>query len=113
MERNKIIDSLCGIAELDQIVGLERDTLIDVIQELCADEAIMVEAKISADYPTKKAKEIALDAAIRNKPSMPYTNNMQQALAGSPVYDIVQEAKKIYEWLIKDEAQVPAQNLTK
>lgn len=46
------------------------------------------------------AKGKALDAAIRNKPQPTYNPN-QSTLSGPPIYDIVKEAQKIYEWLIK------------
>lgn len=55
----------------------------------------------TADNPIgRKAKEIALDYAIRNKPQPVY-----QPLGGSvlsaPLYDVIAEAEKYYQWLIK------------
>jgi hypothetical protein len=53
------------------------------------------------DQKERKAKEIALSAAISMKPSYTYNFN-QPTVAGPPKYDVVAEAQKIYEWLIKE-----------
>jgi hypothetical protein len=47
----------------------------------------------------KKAKEIALKAAVDVKPPSYATQNQ---LTGPAYYDVVKEADKIYQWLIKE-----------
>ena len=51
----------------------------------------------------KKAKEIALEAAIRSKPNdYTYGTNLQGQQVKLPLhFDVLAEAEKIYQWLIK------------
>lgn len=53
------------------------------------------------DNPTgRKTKEIALDYAIRNKPQLSYQPFSGQTFP-APLYDVLTEAEKYYQWLIK------------
>jgi len=101
MERGKIVDELIKVEGLPENVsdnGWEQ--LLDTVESLCQDEQIMTEAFLNANYPNKKAKEIALDAALKL-----WAPNTQMC------DNLLVDAGKIYNWLIKDEAQVPKQNL--
>lgn len=71
-------------------------------------EEVVPEPEREVKKETNSAlKEKALQIAVAMKP---YGQTNTPTLATS-VYDVVSEAKKIYEWLIKDEAQVPLKNL--
>lgn len=52
----------------------------------------------------RKAKEIALDAALKNKPNYALVNYTQITVP-HPVYDLVKEAEKIFQWLIKPDKE--------
>lgn len=90
MERSKVQFAIDGIVGIDSVSGVSRDFLIDTIIDLCDDERILTEAKLEAVAPIRKAKEIALDAAVKIS-------------SGSTTSDeLVDMADEIYKWLISE-----------
>jgi hypothetical protein len=51
----------------------------------------------------QKCRLRALEVARDLRPPPQYGNNLQQALANQPYYDVIKEAEKIYQWLIKED----------
>lgn len=64
----------------------------------------MAQQKASNDAFKKQARETALRTALSNKPSISYMQGLGSLGQGQqqPHYDLLGEAEKIYNWLIKD-----------
>jgi hypothetical protein len=116
-EKKRIIYN--AIQSIGSDGGLERKSVLNAMdayaQEYQLEKAIEAFENTPMQYAPsahKKAKEIALDAAIRNKPSFypPFPSLGQSTIAGPPIYDLVKEAEKIYQWLIVDSAKPPTSN---
>ena len=80
MNRDKIVERLVKVG-----CSPHSKEFYNEVEELIEDERILTEARCEA-ITGKKAKEIALAFAFKMGPS----------------YDLVEEAGKIYQWLIKE-----------
>lgn len=91
MERGKIIDQLIKVEGLPEKMSDNGwEDLLDTVEELCQDEASLMEARMNAFPSEKKAKEIALEAALKLYVPSTQTADM-----------LLKDAQSIFEWLSK------------
>lgn len=57
------------------------------------------------EFPGRKVKEIALQAAIAMRPAPSYSSNLQSQVLAQPHYNLLTEAEKIYQWLVSDSSK--------
>jgi len=101
MERGRIVDELLKIKiGPDNYTDEGWELLLSTIQELCDDEAILTEARLSAVNPTKNVKEIALDAVVRIYAARPDWRIGWEDNGGGSHFLL--SCDKIYQWLIKE-----------
>lgn len=91
MDRERIHEALLKVDGWRTDNAKVFGNLLDTIEWLCTDERILTEAKCNAIQLDKKAKEIALEYAIRINPT-----------TSTKGEDLVEDAEKIYNWLIKE-----------
>lgn len=91
MERGKIIDRLIKVEGLPEKMSDNGwEDLLDTVEELCQDEASLMEARMNAFPSEKKSKQVALEAALTIY--SPHNANADE---------IVKAAQTIFEWLTK------------
>lgn len=61
-----------------------------------------LQKQIHIEVEKQAARMLALQTATTLKPPTPYVSGLTGNVPHTPKYDVIAEAEKIYQWLIKD-----------